>query len=483
MSRLLRGGRAWSGALLLALVGCAVGPDFVRPEPPATRAYTAEPLPSEIAPAAGGPAQRFDLAQEISSQWWELFRSQALDAVVERALAGSPTLAGARATLAQAEEAVAAARGGLFPELDLGSRVDRGHVAGLRSDTPAATSNLYSVGPGVSYVVDVFGAVRRGVEQQAALAQQQRDELAAAWLSLTGNTVEQAIAIASLRAQIAASEEVIADDERNLALVERKVAAGKAARLDALTAETQLASDRVLLPPLRQQLATARHALSVLVGALPSEWSPPEFALQDFELPRELPLSLPSELVRQRPDILASEAQLHAASAAVGVATAQLYPSLTLSGSLAQQALEASSLFTAGGAAWAVGAQVSAPLFHGGTLRAERRGALDAFQASLAGYQGVVLGAFQQVADTLRALAHDAQLVEGQQALLDAAVAALALQRESYEAGKTDVLQLLDAERSVQQARLGMARAQGQRLADSAQLFVALGGGWWQARI
>ena len=469
--------------LFALLCGCAVGPDFVRPEPPPTPGYTPEPMPTQLAPAAGGPEQSLALAHEISARWWELFGSGSLDEVVARAIGASPTLASARATLAQAQESVAAARGALFPQLDLGSQVDRAHVAGLRSDTPASTTTLYSVGPSVSYLIDVFGVVRRSVEQQAALAELQRYELAAAWLSLTGNTVGESISIASLRAQIAAVEDVVADDEQNLALVERKFTAGKAARVDVLTAETQLASDRTQLPPLRQALAAARDALSVLAGELPAEWSPPDFTLEELELPRELPLSLPSQLVRQRPDILASEAQLHAASAAIGVATAELYPSFTLSGSVAQQALEASSFLTAGGAAWALAAQAAVPLVHGGTLQAQRRGAIDAYQASLADYEQVVLQAFQQVADVLRALAHDAELVDAQHALLDAAREALALQRKSYAAGRTDLLQLLDAQRSYEQARLGFARAQGQRLGDTAELFVALGGAWWQASI
>jgi NodT family efflux transporter outer membrane factor (OMF) lipoprotein len=331
-------------------------------------------------------------------------------------------------------------------------------------------------------VVDVFGAVRRGVEQQTALAEFQHDELAAAWLSLSGNAVTESITIASLRAQIEATEGVVNDDEQNLGLVERKSEAGKAARTDVLTAETQLASDRAQLPPLHQQLAAAQHAVSVLAGQLPAEWSPPDFTLDRFQLPADLPLSLPSELVRQRPDILASEAQLHAASAAIGVATAQLYPSITLSGSLAREVLEAGSLFSGTGTAWMLAAEAAAPIFHGGTLQAQRRGAIDAYQASLASYEQTVLQAFQQVADTLRALAHDAELVGAQQQLLDTAREALALQRLSYDAGKTDLLKLVDAQRSYQQARLGLARAEGQRLQDTAQLFVALGGGWWQER-
>jgi len=485
--------RSWRRRLPIAAIaallgGCAVGPDFVRPQAPATPRYTAEPTPTEMTPAVGGVTQRIDSSQAISSEWWELFRSPSLDEVVARTLQDNPSLAAARATLAQALEAVTAARGAFFPQLDLGATAQRQQSALLGRSKQALTnssqiSNLYSVGPTVSYLVDVFGAVRRGVEEQQALAEFQRYELAAAWLTLSGNAVTESINIASLRAQIEAAEDVVTDDEQNLALVQRKLEAGKVPRTDVLTAETQLETDRAILPPLRQQLAVAQHAISILVGQFPADWSAPDFALEGFELPRELPLSLPSELVRQRPDVLAAEAQLHAASAAIGVATAQLFPSLTLSGSVTQEALDVGSLFSGGGTAWVLAGHLAAPLFHGGTLLAERRGAIDAYQVSLATYQETVLQAFQQVADTLRALDHDAELVSAQKQLLDTATESLALQRISYEAGKTDLLLLLVAQRAYAEARLGLARAEGQRLADTAQLFVGLGGGWWQAQI
>ena len=275
----------------------------------------------------------------------------------------------------------------------------------------------------------------------------------------------------------------MADDARNLELVRLKYEAGKAPRTDVLTAETQLAADRAALPGLRQQLAAARDALVVLSGRAPPAWSPPEFALEDFALPRELPLSLPSALARQRPDILAAEARLHADSAAIGVATANLYPSLTLSASLGQQALDGGSLFQSVNTFWSLAGGVTAPLFHGGTLRAQRRAAIDTYSASLASYEQTVLQGLQQVADNLQALAHDAELVDAQRQLLDSARTALALQRASYAAGKADLLQLIDAERTYQRARLGATQAQAQRLNDTAQLFVALGGGWWDAKL
>jgi len=276
---------------------------------------------------------------------------------------------------------------------------------------------------------------------------------------------------------------VVRDDERNLRLVRLEYEAGKAPLTDVLTAQTQLASDRTALPPLRQQLAAARDALVILAGRAPAAWSPPDFELKDFALPLELPVSLPSTLARQRPDILAAEAALHADSAAIGVATARLYPSITLSASLGQQALDTGALFRSANTFWSLAGDLAAPIFHGGTLRAQRRAAIDTYRAALATYEQTVLQGLQQVADNLQALAHDAELVASQHELLETASAALALQRESYAAGKSTVLQLIDAERAYEQARLGSAKAQAQRLQDTAQLFVALGGGWWGAKL
>jgi NodT family efflux transporter outer membrane factor (OMF) lipoprotein len=478
-----------AGCLSAALCGCAVGPDFVRPGKPEVGRYTMAQTPALMTSGAGEATQRIRLGSLISAQWWELFRSPVLSEVVRLAIAGSPTIAAARATLAEAQENVAAARGRLFPQLDVAASIQRTKTGGLTSGTassgnvssPSRISSLYSLGPTVSYALDVFGATRRAVEESQALAERQAYELAAAYLTLTGNAVTQALTIASLRAQIQATEDVVADDERNLSLVVQKFEAGKAARTDVLTAQTQLASDRTALPTLRQQLASARHALSTLVGRAPGEWSAPDFDLQDLKLPEDVPLSLPSELARQRPDILAAEAQLHADSAAIGVATAQLYPSITLSGSLSRDARDPSRLFDGGSTLWSLAAGLTAPVFHGGTLEAQRRAAVAAYQASLATYRLTVLQGFQQVADTLQSLAHDAELVAAERQVLDTAKAALTLQRLSYEAGKSDLLLLLVSERAYQQARLGYAGAVAQRLQDTAQLFVALGGGWWEA--
>ena len=401
--------------LLLVLSGCAVGPNFERPAPPEGERYTAQPVPSEIRSSSGAQSQQLRLGETIPAQWWRLFRSSSLDSVLRAALEGSRTLVAARATLAAARENVLAARGGYWPQLDASASASRSK----------ASPNYYAVGATAGYALDVFGATARSVEEQEALADVQGYELAAAYLTLTGDVVTQAITIASLRAQLQASEEVVGDDERNLELVRLKFEAGKVPRTDVLTAETQLASDRTALPALRQQLAAARDALVVLTGRSPASWTPPQFALDEFRLPGELPVSLPSALARQRPDILAAEARLHADSAAVGVATANLYPNLVLSAALSQQSSDSGALLRSANSFWSLAADLTAPLFHGGTLRARRRAAIETYKASLAIYEQTVLLGLQQVADTLQLLAQDADLVDSQRQLLDSASAAL----------------------------------------------------------
>lgn len=462
--------RALLAAVLAAgLAGCVAGPDFVRPAAPGETRYTAGATPLA---GAGGGAQHITPGKAVPARWWRQLGSPALDAVMRRALAANQSLAAARATLAAAQQNVVAARGGLYPKLQVSAGASR-------SAAPEARlANLYTLGPEVSYAMDAFGGTQRTVEQARALADLQRYQLAAAWLTLTGGAAGQAITSASLRAQVQATEDVIAIDEQTFSLVRQEFAAGKVARTDVLTAQTQLASDRATLPALRQQQSVARHALAILAGSAPAAWSPPDFALDDFRLPAVLPLSLPSSLVRQRPDILAAEAQLHADSAAIGIATAHLYPSITLSASFTQQSLEAGALFNPANAAWNLSAGLLAPVFEGGTLRAQRRAAVATYEAALANYRQTVLQAFQQVADTLRALGHDGELVAAERQVLDTARESLRLQRLSYAAGKSSLLPLIDAERAYQQARLGLARARAQRLTDTVQLFVALGGAW-----
>jgi NodT family efflux transporter outer membrane factor (OMF) lipoprotein len=470
--------------LTMLVVGCAVGPDFVRPAPPPTQDYEAGGMPRPDVAEPTETQQRFALGQKISNDWWQLFRSPRLDGVLQETIAGNLTLAAAKTTLTQAQQGVLQAAGALYPQLDLAAGAQRQRVnfsaIGINQQGPII--NLFNIGPTVSYALDVFGGYRRRLEQQEALAEYEGWELDAAYLTLTGNAVTQALQIASARAQIAAVETIIADDERNLELVRTELKAGEATQLDVQTAQSQLAADRTLLPPIRQQLSVARHALSVLSGRAPGDWAPPDFDLAEFTLPEELPVSVPSQLVRKRPDILAAEAQLHAASAAVGVATAQLYPSLNLTASFEQFATKPSKLFAPESSIFDFGGNLLAPIFHGGALRAQKQAAVDAFDGAYASYKQTVLTSFGQVADSLQALSHDAELLEAEHRALDSAETQLRLTRTSYSYGNVGILQVLDAQRQTEQARLGHVRAQAQRFIDTVQLLTAMGGGWWQAQ-
>jgi NodT family efflux transporter outer membrane factor (OMF) lipoprotein len=478
----------WRRAALFAttslLASCTVGPDFERPAPPETKGYTEEGMPAMHVEGAKEKEQRLLLGQDIPGEWWHLFRSDRLNDVLKQALVGNQNLIVATATLAQAQQAALQAGGALWPQLDLQANATRERVSNALFGQPGRTPsfNVFSIGPTVSYALDPFGGNRRRVEQQDALGNFQEFQLDAAYLTLTGNAVTQAITIASARAQIAAVNTIIADDEQNLRLVRTELQAGEATQIDVQLAESQLAADRTQLPPLRQQLSVARHALSVLVGRLPADWVPPDFELAEFTLPEDLPVTLPSSLVRRRPDILASEAQLHAASAAVGVATAQLYPNINLTASFSLETTKPGTLFDPGSAIYSVAAQLLAPVFHGGALEAQKQAAVEAFNGALATYRQTVLTGFGQVADVLQALAHDAELLEAQRRALESAEANLRLTRTTYSFGNVGILQVLDAQRLAEQARLGYVRAQVQRYLDTVQLFTALGGGWWEWR-
>lgn len=462
-----------------ALAGCAVGPNFRRPAPPPGQAYyIPDKASSSIASGAKGvKITRLEPGADLPGQWWHIFKSPALDATLRASIAGSPTLAQADATLAQAREQILVAQAALLPKVGASAGVERqtGSVAQLGS----ASTTTYSVGLSASYALDIFGGTRRTVEQQRAEAQMQRYQLAAAYLTLTGNVVQEALTIASARLQISTTEELIADDRKNLDLTQREYQLGAAAQTDVLTAESQLAVDETSLPDLRQQLGAARDALAVLVGRSPAQWQAPDFDIAQLSLPASVPLSLPSRLVRQRPDILAAEAQLHATSAAIGVAIAQEFPSLTLTGAFSRDALTAGGLLHDFSAVTSGGASLAAPLFQGGALRAQVRAARDAYAAQAASYRQTVLAALQQVADDLRALDNDAAHVAVAQTALAISQQALTLQRISYVAGKSTVLQLIDAERTYAQSKLSLATAQIEQYQSIAGLFVALGGGWW----
>ena len=481
-------GRRWRRAALLAgvslLASCTVGPDFERPAPPESKGYTEEKdgLPPLQVTDAKETQQRLLLGQDIPGEWWHLFRSERLNDVLKQAVAGNQNVIAATATLAQARQGIAQAAGALYPQVDVQAGVQREKISNAVFGQPGTLPafNLFSIGPTVSYALDPFGGNRRRVEQQEALTDFSDYQLDAAYLTITGNAVTQAINIATARAQIAAYNTIIADDERNLRLVRTELQAGEATQIDVQLAQSQLENDRTALPPLRQQLSVARHALSILVGRLPAEWVPPDFELTEFTLPEELPVTLPSALVRRRPDILASESQLHAASANIGVATAQLYPNINLTASFTSEANHLGDLFA--GPVYSIGAQLLAPIFHGGALTAQKQAAVEAFNAALANYRQTVLTGFGQVADSLQALQHDLEEVEAQRRALESSEANLKLTQTTYSYGNVGILQVLDAQRLAEQARVGFVRAQSQRYLDTVQLFTALGGGWWEWR-
>jgi NodT family efflux transporter outer membrane factor (OMF) lipoprotein len=464
-------------ACVLGLGGCAVGPNFTPPTPPPAARYTGETLRGEGA-SAGESAQHIALGREIEDNWWTLFRSDAIDQLVKQAVAHNRSLAASTATLEQAQELALAQAGSRYPQVDLTAGVGRqqygNEFLGGFGKIPPFT--YFAVGPTVSYTLDYTGGVARSVERQYALAEVERHRLDAAYLTVTGQAVMETLAIASARAQIATVETILAQDRDNLRLVQTAFDNGSVAREDIVSAQSQIANDMTLLPSLRQDLAKARHALSVVLGRVPASELPPDVDLAQITLPLEVPVSLPSELAHRRPDILAAEARLHAATSAVGVAQSNLYPKIQLSASVGQQSLKADQLFDSASNAWSIISGLTAPIFDGGTLRAEKRAAVDAMHASAANYEQTVLEAFAQVADLLEALGHDAEQLDAQAQAQQAAQSSLDLARASYREGNAGVLLVLDAERSYQRARLGYVRAVVQRYLDTVQLFLALGG-------
>lgn len=453
-----------------ALCGCVAGPNYVAPADSGVSSYTA----ATPAPMAGAAA---DSTSADSAPWWAALNSPQLDATIREALAHNRDLASARATLEQMQELLAASEGARYPQADLDASAGRQkYGAAFLGPERLPPFSFYSVGVSVSYMFDFAGGVRRTIEQQRALAAYQQHEVDAAALSLSGNVALQALAIASAGAQIESLDALLADDQTDLKLVQDAFEAGSANRVDVLTAQSQRANDQTLLPPLRRELSNAEHALALLAGRAPAEWSAPDFKLAEFALPQQLPRTLPAQLAHRRPDILAAEAQLHAATAAVGIAAANLYPQITLTATASLQSTALHALFDANSAAGGLTGSLTQPLFNHGTLRARERAANDAMRASLASYEQVVLRSFGQVADALEALDHDAELLASEQSAVAISSENLSLTRESYSAGNTGVLQVLEAQRQSQQARLGLVRAQAQRYQDSVELLLALGG-------
>jgi NodT family efflux transporter outer membrane factor (OMF) lipoprotein len=465
-------------ALLLAASlasGCATGPRYTRPADPTQTEYT-KPAASPLAGTEINGAQHISLGSGPPEHWWTLLGSPQIDRLVTRALQNNQSVASAQAQLAAARERVRGTRGARYPQVDVAAGAQRTRFGGtvlgpLAKDFPPFSA--YSAGAEVSYDFDVFGRVRSGVDEAAAAAQYQSAQLAAVALMVSGNVAIEALRIATVRAQIHVAEQIVSDDEHLLTLIRAAREVGAVSEIDVLSARSELDHDRTLLPPLHQQLCEAQDALADLVGTVPAEESPTEMDLESLRPPDDLPLALPSELVHRRPDIGAAEAQLHAVGAAVGVATAAMYPHLTLSARLAGEGL------LDGGpseTAWNLLGGLTAPVFRGGTLSAERRAAQADYQAAFAAYRQAVLTAFSQVADSLQALGNDADALSTQQRAVESAGASLALTRQAYTAGDAGYVQVLDAERLNSQAQLGRVQADGQRYIDTVKLLLAAGG-------
>jgi NodT family efflux transporter outer membrane factor (OMF) lipoprotein len=456
------------------LAGRTVGPDFVAPSQPRETNYVIGQAVTVSTRASGDTRQEIQLGDVLEADWWTRLQSPELDRTVTLALSNNRTLEVARADLSKASEAIQVARAGLLPQIDAtGGLARQQYGAYFLGRETIPIFSAYSGGAGVSYDLDVFGRTRRSIELAAADNDVQQEALRAAQLSIASDTVLEALQIASTRAQIDVVNIVVASDQRTLGLVKSQEAAGAVADQDVITAQSQLDRDRTLLPALHQQLNMAQDALATLVGSSPADWSAPDFSLAAMSLPRDVPLVVPSELVRSRPDIRAAEAQLHAASAEVGIATADLYPRISLSAGVAEQGLLAGPT----GAAWSLVGGISAPIFHGGALSAGRRAAQDAYQAAFAQYQQTVLTAFRQIADTLHALQNDADAVTAQHQAVNSATKALELNRKAYIVGDSTVLQVLDAQRLLLLAELSLVQARVERFRQTVNLFVAAGGG------
>ena len=469
----------------LLLCACAVGPNYKQPPAPQTSGFVPEgalPATTAAAPLPGGDPQHFVNGLDIPGQWWFLFKSAELNALIERGLAHSPTLEAAQAALRQANENVAAQRGSFFPSVSGSYQAERQKASGAQFGLPGAGSFLYtlnSASVNVSYTLDAFGGVRRQVEALQAQADYQQFALEASYLSLTANIVTAAVAEASLRAELAATEEIARSQQAQLEITQRRVNAGGASRADVLQQQSTLQSTLASLPVLRTQLAQERNLLATYVGALPADYGGAEFTLDSLTLPQELPVSLPSKLVEQRPDIREYSALLHQTTAQIGVATANMLPQLTLSGSYGGIATKFSDMFSPSSAVWSAIAGVSQPIFKGGQLVHQRRAAIAAAQEAAANYQSTVITAFQNVSNSLYALQSDAEALAAETAAESSAAESLKLVQAQFKSGGASYLQVLTAEQSYQTAAVALVKARAQRYADTAALFQALGGGWW----
>ena len=464
------------------LAGCAVGPNFQQPAAPKGAGFTPGPLPAKTADAPGG-AQTFAQNTDIPGEWWTLFQSPALDSLIKQAMQANPTIAAAQASLRVARENVLAQDGAFFPSIGLDANASKNQTS-TGSLSPVAANNkafysLYTGEVSVSYSPDVFGLNRRTTESLAAQAENQHYELEAAYLTLTSNVVTAAVQEAGCQAEIAAQQQTIQADSQLRDIIAHQFAVGEVAQAVLLQQEAVLAQAQQMLPPMQKQLAMAQNALIALEGGYPNQTLAQQFDLASIHLPQNLPVSLPSQLVAQRPDILAAAANMHSASAQIGVAIANRLPQFPLTAALGTSPAALASAFTPYNQFFTVVSGMALPIFQGGTLLHRQRAANAQFQLAAAQYQETVIGAFQNVSDTLRALQSDADALQAAAASDQLAGQSLSIARTELQAGSIDDVSVLNAEQIYQTAQQALVQAEVTRLTDTAALFQALGGGWW----
>lgn len=470
-------------SLLVGLTSCAVGPNFKSPAAPAISTYTQNPLPAKTAstPSLGkaGKSQTLIMGRDIPDEWWQLFHSEAINTLVRIGIANSPNLAAAMATLREAQETYNAQfESAFFPAISGTFAGQRQRFPGASLDVPSSIFSTFNATVNVSYTLDVFGGLRRQVEGYLAEVDYQRYEFLAAYLTLTTNVVTTAVTMASLEAQIATTHELINAQRNQLAIVKKQFYLGGVSGENVASQETLLAQTEATLPPLEKSLAQTNHALAVLIGDYPNA-SLPTIKLNKLTLPTPLPVSLPSQLVRQRPDIMAAEALLHAANAQIGVATANLLPQITLTSNGGWSATRLSQLILPNNRTWGIGASILQPIFQGGSLWATRRATIAARNAAVAQYRQTVLQALQNVADSLRAIDYDAKQLRANRKAEMAAYRYLNLTQAQYRLGGASYLDLLNAQQQYLQNKITRITAEATRYNDTAALFQALGGGWW----
>jgi NodT family efflux transporter outer membrane factor (OMF) lipoprotein len=480
--------------LVLISTGCTVGPNFKVPRAPATQLYTKEPLKKTThADVHGGQAQVITYNEEIPASWWRLFHSEALNDLIMQGIRNNPSLESGKATLRRVQENLRAEIGAtMTPTVDSQFTAQRERTSLLAAGivlTPvpgvppafalSSLFNLFSASVSVAYNVDIFGGTRRHIEAMRASLDYQQFELEATYLTLTSNIVTTAISRAALQSQIDATKALIISHKKHLKLIKNNYKLGHISRLDVLSEEEALKEIEATLPPLKKHLAEKEHALSVYIGLPPSESHLPKLKLRDLHLPEALPLSLPCALTRQRPDIRSAEALIHKATAELGVATADLFPKLNLSANYGYDSSILSSIFNPANKIWDYAGQVSLPILHGGEYLARRRAAIAALQYAKIEYRKIVLEAFQNVADVLRALEYDAELLEKYAKIESVSKSRLILVKKEYQFGKVNMITLIDAKQKYEDAKIKRIQAEANRYADTAALFQALGGGWW----